>query len=85
MPHSKPGASGGSDSLGLNESFVVLSGDGWTRESVCECGRCHQAVRQSGGSCALILVCFWLDLVHREDAEGHFLVCVSQAGMRLPV
>ena len=30
MPHSKPGASGGSDSLGLNESFVVLSGDDWT-------------------------------------------------------
>ena len=30
IPQSKPGASGGSDSLGLDESFVVLSGDGWT-------------------------------------------------------
>ena len=69
MPHSKPGASGGSDSLGLNESFVVLSGDDWTRLSVCECGRCHQGVRQSGGSCALILVSFWLDLAHIEDAD----------------
>ena len=85
MPHSKPGASGGSDSLGLNESCVVLSGDGWTRESVFECGRRHQGVRQSGGSCALILVSFWLDLAHREYAEGRFLVCASQAGMRLPV
>ena len=83
MPYSKPGASGGSDSLGLNESFVVLSGDGWTRESVCECGRCHKGVRHSGGSYALILVSFWLDIAHRE--EGRFLVCVSQAGMRLPV
>ena len=64
---------------------MVLSGDGWTRESVSECGRCHQGVRQSGGSCALILVSFWLGLVHREDAEGRFLVCVSQAGMRLSV
>ena len=69
MPHSKPG---GSDSLGLNESFVVLSGDGWTRESVFEC-------------CVLISVSYWLDLAHRQDAEGRFLVCVSQAGMRLPV
>ena len=82
MPHSKPG---GSDSLGLNESFVVVSGDGWTRESVFECGRCHQGVRQSVGSCVLILVSYWLDLAHREDAEGRFLVCVSQAGTRLPV
>ena len=85
MPHSKPRAGGGSDSLGLNDSFVVVSRDGCTRESVFECGRCHQGVRQSGGSCALILVSFWLDLVHIEDAEGRFLVCVSQAGMRLPV
>ena len=69
----------------LMRARVVLSGDGWTRESAFECGRCHQGVRQSGGSCALVLVSFWLDLVHREDAEGRFLVCVSQAGMRLPV
>ena len=64
---------------------MVLSGDGWTRESVFECGRCHQGVRQGGGSSVLILVYFWLDLAHREDAEGRFLVCVSQAGMRLSV
>ena len=82
MSHSKPG---GNDSLGLNESFVVFSGDGWTRESVFEYGRCHQGVRQSGGSCVLILFSFWLDLAHREDAEGRFRVCVSQHGMRLPV
>ena len=71
---------GGSDSLGLNES---LCGDSWTIESVFECARWHQGVQQSGGSCALILVSFWLDLAHRED--GRFLVCVSQAGMRLLV
>ena len=61
---------------------VVLSGDGWTRESVFECGRCHQGVQQSGGSCVLILVYFWLDLARIEEAEGHFLVWFSQAGMR---
>ena len=64
---------------------MVLSGNGWTRESVFECGRCHQGVLQSGGSCVLILDCFWLAHAHREDAEGRFLVCVSQAGMRLSV
>ena len=64
---------------------MVVSGDGWNRESVFECGRCHQGVRQSGGSCVLILVSFCLDLAHREDAECRFLVCVSQAGMSLPV
>ena len=63
---------------------VLLSGDGWTGGSVVECGRCHQGVQQSEGSCVLILASFWLDLAHREDAEGRFLVCVSQAGMRLP-
>ena len=61
---------------------MVLSGDGWTRERV---RARHQGVEQSGGSCVLILVTFWLDLALREDAEGRFLVCVSQAGMRLPV
>ena len=64
---------------------MVLSGDGWTRESVFECGRCHQGVRQSGGGCVLIKISFWLDLAHREYAEGRLLVCVSQAEMRLPV
>ena len=55
---------------------MVLSGDGWTRDSVFECGRCHQEVRQNGGSCVLILASFWLDLAHKiiEDAEGRFLV-----------
>ena len=38
-------------------------------------------VLQNGGSCVLILVSFWMDLAHREDAEGRFLVCVSQAGI----
>ena len=57
----------------------MLSGDGWTRESVFECGRCHQEFRQSGGSCVLILASFWLDLAHIVDAEGRFLVSVSQA------
>ena len=33
----------------------------------------------------LDLISFWLDLAHREDAEGRFHVCVSQAGMRLSV
>ena len=65
---------------------MVLSGDGWTRESVFECGRCHQGVLQSGGSCVLILVSFWLDLaLNIEDAGGRFLVCVSHAGVKLPV
>ena len=36
--------------------------------------RCHQGVRQSEGSCVLILASFWLDLAHIEDAEGLFLV-----------
>ena len=60
---------------------MVLFGDGWTRGSVFDCGRCHQGVIQNGGSCVLVLVYFWLDLAHREDAEGRFLFCVSQAGM----
>ena len=53
---------------------MVLSGDGWTRDSVFECGRCHQEVRHSGGSCVLIVASLWLDLAHIEDAEGRFLV-----------
>ena len=57
---------------------MVLSGFSWTRESVFECGRCHQGVQQSGGSCVLILASFWLDLARIEqgieDAEGRFLV-----------
>ena len=60
---------------------VQQSGDSWTRDSVFECARWYLGVQQSGGSCALILISFWLDLAHRED--GRFLVCVSQAGMRL--
>ena len=56
---------------------------GPARESVFECGRCHQGVLQSGGGCVLILVSIWLDVALREDAEGRFLVCFSQAGMRL--
>ena len=31
----------------------------------------------------LDLVSFWLDLAHGEAAEGCFLVCVCQSGMRL--
>ena len=53
---------------------MVLSGDGWTIDSVFEYGRCHQEVRQSGGSCVLIVASFWLDLAHIEDAEGRFIV-----------
>ena len=34
---------------------VVLSGDGWTRESVFEYGHCHRGVLQSGGSCVVII------------------------------
>ena len=64
---------------------MVLSGYGWTGVSVFECGLCHQWVRYSGGSCVFILVSFRLDRADREDAEGRFLVCVSQDGMRLPV
>ena len=33
-----------------------------------------QGVRHSGGTCVLILVSFWLDLAHIEDACGRFLV-----------
>ena len=70
---------GGSDYLGLNESCGVV----WrwlAKGSVFECGRCHQGVEQSEGSCVLMLVSFWLDL-----ADCRFLVCVSHAGMRMPV
>ena len=76
---------GGSDSLGLNKSLCGVVWTWLTRGSVCECGRCRQGLQQSGGSCVLILVSFWLDIAVREYAEGRFLVCVSQAGMRLPV
>ena len=55
---------------------MVLSGDGWTRESVFECGRCHQGVRQSGGSCVLILASFWLDLARFRGCRGSFS-CLS--------
>ena len=48
---------------------------------VLECGRSHQVVQQSGGSCVLIQVSFCLDIAHREDADTRFLVSVSQAGM----
>ena len=44
-----------------------------------------KGVQQSGVCCVLIQVSFWLDLAHIEDEEDRFLVCVSQAGMRLPV
>ena len=64
---------------------MVLSGDGWTRGSVFECGRCHQGVQRSGGSCVLILAYFWLDLARIEDAEGRFHICVSQPGMKGPI
>ena len=64
---------------------MVLSCDVWPRDSVFECGRCHQVVQQSGGSCVLIQVSFWLDIAHREDADTRFPVRVSQAGMRLPL
>ena len=64
---------------------MVLSGDGWTKGPIFECGRCRQGVQRSEGSGVLNLVSFCQDLVHREDAEVFFLVCVSQAGMRLPV
>ena len=65
---------GGSDSLELNESLCGVVWRWLYRESVFESGRCHQGVRQSGGSCVLILASFWLDLAHIVDAEGRFLV-----------
>ena len=43
-------------------------------ESVFAYRRCNQGVRQSGGSCILILASFGLDLAHIEGAEGRFLV-----------
>ena len=76
MPHSNVEVT--YDSLGLTESLCCL-------EMAGQCERCHQGVRRSGGSCVLILVSFRLDLAPREDAEGRFLVCGYQAGMRLPV
>ena len=48
---------------------MVLSGDGWTRGSVFEYGRCHQGDQQSGGSCFLICVSSWLDLAHMERMQ----------------
>ena len=57
---------------------VVLSGDDWTRESVFECGRCHQGVQQSGGSCVLVLASFWLDLARYTGCRGSFsCLCFS--------
>ena len=63
---------------GWRRACVVWFGYGWTRGSVFECGCCHQGFQQCGGSCVLIWVSFWLDVPHREDAEIHFLDCVSQ-------
>ena len=61
---------------------MVLSGDGWTKGSVFKCGRCHQGVQQSGGSCVLILVSFRLDIAHREDAARVvFLFVFRKLGM----
>ena len=59
----------------------MLSGDGWRRDPVFDCGRCCQVVQQSGGSCVLIQASFWLDTAHREDADTRFIASVSQAGM----
>ena len=72
---------------GERKVCAVLSEDGWTREAVFECGCCHQGIQQSEGSCVLIPISYWLVLAQREreDAEGRSLVCVSEAGMRLPV
>ena len=61
---------GGSDSLGLNESLYGVVWRRLTKGPIFECGRCRQGVQRSEGSCVLIVVSFWLDLVHREDAEG---------------
>ena len=50
----------------------MLSGDGWTRlerVSLRVRGRCHEGIQQSGGSCVLILVSFWLDLAHIERMQ----------------
>ena len=67
---------GGSDSLGWRRACVVLSGYGRTRQSVFECGCCHQWVQQSGGRCVLIWVSFWMDLAHRMQRVV-FLFCFS--------
>ena len=83
MPHSKPGASGGSDSLGLNESLWCCLEMAGPERQCARAGAATKGFDRAGE--AVLLVSFWLDLVHREDAEGRFLVCVYQAGMRRPV
>ena len=67
---------------------MLLSGDSWTRLE-----RVSLRVRAlpSRGSTEWRKLCLDLSLFlavscsYREDAGGRFLVCVSQAGMRLPV
>ena len=50
------------------------------KRSVFEYGRCHEGVQQSEGSCVFILVSFWLDLAHREDAGVVFLFVFPKLG-----
>ena len=77
---------GGSDSLGLKESFcgvvwigldqrVSLRMRALPSRASAEWRKLHIDLSLSlAGSCS-----------YREDAEGRFLVCVSRAGMGLPV
>ena len=75
---------GGSDSLGLNESLCGVVWRWLDQRVSLRVRALPSRVRQSGGSCVLMLASFWLDLADIVDAEGHFLVSFSQAGMRCP-
>ena len=77
---------GGSDSLGLNGSLCGVVSR-WLDQRV----SLRVRALPSRGSTEWRKLCLDFSLFlagscsYREDAKGHFLVCVSQAGMRLPI
>ena len=77
---------GGRDSLGLKES---LYGDVW--RWLDQIVSLRVRALPSRGSTEWRNLCLDLSIFlagscsYREDAEGRFLVCVSQAGMRSPM
>ena len=77
---------GGSDSLRLNDSLCAVVWR-WLDQRV----SLRELALPSRGSTEWRKLCLDLSVFlagsssYREEAEGRFLVCVSQAGMRLPV
>ena len=84
MPHSNLEIH--SVSLRLEESFCVVVW-GWLdqRASLRVRALPARASTEWRKLCLDLSVFLAGSCSYRQDAEGHFLVCVSEAGMRLPV